>query len=407
MIEKLCDQRTRLWELALEKLCETEIAALGIRLGGGEILDEGASDLCQALIDKGVKVPLAIMVSRRTPNSVFHATLFRSRPELAQALFDVGFRSMEALESPSQVLELRRTLEVQSYSNILPLLHQSCLALNLDMVTWCLEYGCRSVVEVDGTIHFASHTLATGFSRYGIYSPGIVFGMLEKSGLIPRLLSLEEEYGKDQCICYCSLNGCSAITLLTKIFSEFGHRGANWQKKIGIVYEWLRLSQMSPSVSADSWEDFFRVEIFYRLGMAHTCRKPQYGWYGWYPGTRLSREEMDELRDEDEKAGHVEELNKWIHDYRNEQLTFDGPKDEFWKIWFKKLKDKDHNLYVNETHREMWEKRKGDYLEDLEYYSNALATGEVERNPDWERDYDPDDYYKCKCKDICVCFKEE
>jgi hypothetical protein len=408
IIEKLCDQRTRLWELALGKLCESEIATLGIRLGGGEILDEGASDLCQALIDKGVKVPSAIMVSRITPNSVFRARLFSSRPEFAQALFDVGFRSLEALESPAQMLEITRTMEGQFYYDILPLLHQSCLALNLDMATWCLEHGCRPVVDVHGTIHFASHTLAAGFSRYGSYSAGNVrvFGMLEKSGLIPRLLSLEGENGKDQCICYCSLNGCSAITVLANCRIE--HRdpkvGFNWPRKSGIVHDWLRLSQGSTNVSADKWEDFFRAEIFRRLGMAHTCCKSQ---YDWYPEARLSREERDELRDEDEKAGHVEELNKRIHDYRNEQLAFDGPKDEFWKIWFKKLKDKDHDLYVNETHREWWESQKARYLRVLSYHSNALATGKLERNPDWERDYDPDDYYKCECEDTCMCFKEE
>jgi hypothetical protein len=407
VIRKLRDQRMRLWELALEKLCETEIAALGIRLGEGEILDEGASGLCQALVEKGVKVPPAIMVSRITPNSAFRAKLFSSGLDLVQALFDVGFRSMEALESPSQMLELKRTLRGQPCYDILPLLHQSCLALNPDMATWCLEHGCRPVVEVHGTIHFASHTLAAGFSTRWRFSAGDkVFGMLEKSGLIPRLLSLEGEYGKDQCICYCSLNGCSAITVLANCLMEERDPeiGCNWPKKRGIVHDWLKLSQGSTSVSADRWEDFFRVEIFHRLGMAHTCCKSQ---YDWYPGTRLSREERDELRDEDEKTGHVEELNKWIHDYRNEQLAFDGPKDSFWKLWFKKLKDKDHDLHVNETHRERWESQKARYLRVLPYHSNGLATGELERNPDWERDYDPDDYYKCECEDTCMCFKEE
>jgi hypothetical protein len=405
VIDKLCDQRRRLWELALEKLCETEIAGLGIRLGEGKILDEGASDLCQALIEKGVKVPPAIMVSRITPNSAFRAKLFSYRPDFVQALFDVGFRSMEALESPLQMLELSRTLEGQPYSDMLPLLHQSCLALNLDMVTWCLEHGCRPVVEVHGTVHFASHALAIGLARkINKHDDLAPFQDLEKSGLLSTLLSLEGKCERDQCVCYCSLNGCSTVTLLTNVLTGHTCREKRcWPRKTRILREWLRLLQMSLSILVADWEDFFRVEVFNRLGMAHTCCYSRYD----FQLNPISQEELPELRDEDEKAGYVEQLSKWMDEYRKEQLAFDGPEDKFWKIWFKKLKDKDHDLYVNETHREMWEGGKCQYLKVLAEKSDALAAGEAERNPDWERDYDPDDYYGFDCWDTCRCFKGE
>jgi hypothetical protein len=148
---------------------------------------------------------------------------------------------------------------------------------------------------------------------------------------------------------------------LHKRQSDDTHWDSRWSKKIYCLRSWLDWGEFSPEEVSLAWKAFCRLEIFTRLGMAHTCCR--YG-YHFSDICTVSSDERSELQEEDTKAGLVDDLNSMMDKYEDLEANHPGPLSEFLASWWSYL---NNILGYNETWEGRGEHHKGTSLNFEEY----------------------------------------
>lgn len=112
----------------------------------------------------------------------------------------------------------------------------------------------------------------------------------------------------DGCICYCSVNGCLPLHHIPVLYDRASTKGSvkSWATIEDDVFLWIELCEVSETQAEWYIEQACRLEMFERLGMAHTCcRRPA------RDGTdqsAVSDELRDELQKEDQESKEQLEL---------------------------------------------------------------------------------------------------
>lgn len=207
----------------------------------------------------------------------------------------------------------------------------------------------------------------------------------------PALEAAEVDYRvADECICFCSVRGCLPVHLV----SPCGHintrdinmEGSNrkGETKPARRVEFLeQLVQVLPLSASDRelWcEEGARLEIFERLGMAHTCcagaRHGADYWSDTTGPTTPSEQERRRMQDEDaELATTLEALMEQYRSLRSRWQehgscpvgTGSGAPDELWERWWRILDEILPPMTREEACRtHLWDKSEIEY-EPAEY----------------------------------------
>jgi hypothetical protein len=332
-IAKLADQRGRLWTLAQQNLSPREISRLGISLRQGEVLDADCAVIQDVLSNRGIYIPLALRVSPAKHRTVYNSTNPMSQ-KFAQKLFDAGFKSVDPCDHTSN--------GSSSYGPT-PFLN-ACRQGEFELADWFLKMGARSRIDREEIPWIAQCLLASSFPNAGFGSESI-----KQLRLLQNLKKDNGPFESDRCACYCSPDGCTPITTLHKRLSNDTQWRSTWSRKIYCLQSWLEWGDFDSVETSIAWKAFCRLEIFTRLGMAHTCCK--YGYH--FSNVRIvTPDEQSELQDEDTKAGFVSKLEYFMDEYTKLEAKHIGLFDEFLASWWSYL---DGVLDYNEMRKGFYE----------------------------------------------------
>lgn len=401
--ETFVDQRRRLKIRALEVLSESEREHYGLKTEEGELPDTNAAIVSAALFEKGLDIydansffpgHFAVCPVNRPGLTSFHLGVENMTVEVADYLFTSGFHDINAVADPSK----------SPFPG--PPIWKSCCANNFDMVHWFIDKGALLDLEGDGIrvpLITGLAKLVREISRSGVgdffhnygrsrFLPNGVSHWVRQwrdSGIVARLVAIDGPNPSDCCKCYCSERGCTPISALRDSLP--------WQipllypDKMLFMQRWCTLLCTSDTELEQCWRDFFRLETFERLGLAHCCHIWDYHASADQIRRRCDEAEQQELQEEDEKAGLLAELQQWMDAYDVGRSAFretDGSLDDFAKSWSQSL---NRELFENETYRVVCERyprwmpyRPADYILGKRYkYPSILNHWEEEFKDGW------------------------
>ncbi|KAH6624173.1 hypothetical protein B0J18DRAFT_169920 [Chaetomium sp. MPI-SDFR-AT-0129] len=382
-LSNCCDRRTRLARLALENLPPPTAHRFGLNdiNRGRNTLDENAFRVYLALLDAGVQVPKSLYPGRSPLLLSFNIgcgveglNLFRSFFEERLCEADISPRH-GAAPLLVQVLDSELTGVHREEALQILLAHGSSMHFTLPEMPNLLFYLAR---EYDPNKNHKLHQ-PREFGQPGEFrkpsvgwrqfyrvrvqigspesGPTCYFDLAVPKGatraVISRAAQQCDPVQRDSCECWCSSGGClplhrllhGGLPQLQFILRSHYMRGNGplrcWQSFSTSVWSWIRACGLAND-SKETREylyDACRLEVFTRLGMAHTCCMYQRGpsqdchWpQRWMERRTMSEETRHELRHEDEES--CEQLEAILQAYDKALSNWLGPGlDEFWKWW--------------------------------------------------------------------------
>jgi hypothetical protein len=328
---KLLVQRYELQQLTLLHL-STDLRRQLLSSNNDIPDDLAARNMSHALIEKGVLNKSDPSVVNTTSQSCYLVEFLH--PEVAECLYQSGLK-------PPPYVSIENPSEPASQCTFL---NRSCtwlmiLISNWKMVRWLSAKGLPTS-EMNLPLKFG----LAYFTRLAIFRPMTMTYPISELPLIGKGADqwLEEfsssgtldsfcEYSRclpndrDSCICLCSDSGCTSTTQLLRnriSLPKTGHSiptHISFPTKIKLLNGWLKLSDSSENENHRAWREFFRLEVFERLGFAHTCHHWHFPslshpeWLYHEPHRPLSDEERSEMQDED---AHLKpKLVEWMSRY--------------------------------------------------------------------------------------------
>jgi hypothetical protein len=114
-----------------------------------------------------------------------------------------------------------------------------------------------------------------------------------------------------------------------------------WGRRQKESNQWVEFCILRPTTQEVYFAELCRLELFERLGMAHTCcnfedngpyNDPSWEYYGLRMKGRISDEDRDELQAED--AELHKQLASLMEAYRTLRIQHSGPFLDFWQAWW-------------------------------------------------------------------------
>lgn len=144
-------------------------------------------------------------------------------------------------------------------------------------------------------------------------------------GLPQWIFDLEPQITRDGCRCYCSSCGCTPVNILAKD-NNLGHTS---RRILLPAY----ISRLRSDFEEESWLEACRLEMFERLGMAHTCCEGQSkDCIECFCRPVAIDTKEGEYQDEKQDLVHVIEKNILI--YAKLRARFGGDLDDFLRAWW-------------------------------------------------------------------------
>ncbi|KAI2469792.1 hypothetical protein F4781DRAFT_392969 [Annulohypoxylon bovei var. microspora] len=140
------------------------------------------------------------------------------------------------------------------------------------------------------------------------------------------------EFVRDQCECFCSRRGCIPPFMFWRclgdsVYRVFRHECLH-NYRFARLREWTAAWNLSKMQKEDCYREICQLELFERLGMAHTCCCI----------SRRDNPEAEEIRSEDRFSAL--QLKQLLRLYRRmRKLLSKHPIEEFWMIWWKIVDD--------------------------------------------------------------------
>ncbi|KAL9089053.1 MAG: hypothetical protein Q9165_005866 [Trypethelium subeluteriae] len=295
IVNALCDRRSRLQKLAELHMNPEEQQALGFL--GETPLDSSAGSIYQKLLSKNVSVPPSLWPGTQP-------TIYRL-PGLSQAymeaLYQAGFHEFGDMN----LVHVKRN-DTDSWE-----------LSELERIAWLAEKG---VCPKNVLLHSWSflHKIAGQIRSKDVHR---IVDIVRSS-----ILS-NYEVEPDDCLCYCSSNGCLPIKIFLSRCEhdwEEDHRDLSRQEAMDL---WVDAFEPSPEVLQIYRREICRLEIFHRLDMVHTC------CISTWP--KRNETERAELQSEDLLAWL--QLEFIMDDYDRYQSVHPGPIELLWKDWWAKI----------------------------------------------------------------------
>ncbi|KAH7317090.1 hypothetical protein B0I35DRAFT_267378 [Stachybotrys elegans] len=307
VVAELRNCREAVKSLALQNLTMSEQNAVGLT----HALQHDDLDLPPELftvLSKKMRVSEKLDCLRmRSPYCYCYAWSERS-PDSAHILYDAGFTNLDTPcmhgKPPLAVCSRQSILDWSSYDDEWRGL---CL--------WILEKGAQDL----GPPHPPFMFYVAFWYRRRHVSPYLD---------TERLRHLKNWFIRDKCNCFCSTYGCIAPFWLWRcciggdsyfhMECKSGHLG-----RYSNLREWIKTSRASKKATEFCYSEIMRLEIFERLGMAHTCCKAH----------DADESEQQEFREEDRASQR--QLQFFCKVYQNLRIRLsDWPIDRFWADWW-------------------------------------------------------------------------
>jgi hypothetical protein len=313
LVQKLVERRLELQQLAWRELPETCLRSLGLHQHHHSPLspDYNALEVFRQLEAHKVQVPRSLWPGSLT--TLYHHPGMTCT--LAERLYDAGFCNINELDEKAYSPLLKRILYFGSRKSIL-------------LAQWYLRKGCqlpRPLAYIDFldqartfTGYISASVWITKDAR--LFGPLRIFQKLHPEGVEQR----------DSCSCWCSTAGCTPVGMVLRrsfnpsVSSKFTHR-QRW------LFNLARYSSLGLSLDRDTFADICRLEVFDRLGMAHTC---SHYHCDSYDGDDNSSE-RNEIQEEDHCLKQA--LDSYLTLYLSLLHSHTERFESFWIAWWTAL----------------------------------------------------------------------
>ncbi|KAF4472153.1 hypothetical protein FALBO_939 [Fusarium albosuccineum] len=313
LIKKLVERRKSLASLAMENLPSPDLVRFGLQLKTRKrdqpLLDHHALEVFQCLEAAGIQVSVSMWPGKKP--SIYHRNGMTY--SVAKRFWEVGFRDIDIV---SPVNMMNRTPLWDSISN-----HYFAFAEvpeRVRLIRWYLEKGAKLPEEPsEKLLLFLRSWAGVLVSKIWVTQDITLLGPLE----FFRQLHPEGILKLENGTCRCSPGGCiPAGTVLQ-----------DQDTSSDLIERWCWLFHLP------------RMEIFDRLGMAHTCRSPlEVDWE-----TNPNDEEVQELEEEDKFLELA--LDSHVRLYADLLQQYRSNFEPFWLSWWITL---EHHLPF-ETHHNL------------------------------------------------------
>ena len=249
-------------------------------------------------------------------HSVYHALFDFGRPPcltILQSFYANGFESVDSLNEEGQT---------PLFWACLNSIGRSWTRETLQSIQWLLDKGaCPNFFSVDSYPNLLFY-IANSYPRQ--LADDIRFPSKEFESLVKRSASVCDPLCSDGCRCYCSTAGCLSCY---EFWSSDAFRIHHSSVRIDALHKWLSLCTVDETQSKECYEDILRLEVFDRLGMAHTCCRRQ--------GLYMDETDQEDLWEED--AVLREQMELIIEGYLKCYERYAGGLKRFWKSCFQDL----------------------------------------------------------------------
>ena len=360
LVAAVKERRAMLTKLAVEHLALQKCRELGVT--SNSPLDSNAFATYTALLESGICVPRALYPGKRPLLLSFNILCRSGGFPLAQALFDNGVCELNV--SADGVSPLASIFEEGLADG------QKELAIR-----WLLENGARAAFPSSDMLPNFLFYLATVYDSADIHDRHwrlqarqmadwckanmTTFGQPIEFITVatpdykttPTMIGFVAQYcnpvERDSCSCPCSSGGClplhkfrNGITLKKQLPGPrllYGWLAEPWSNFSEILRSWIRDCQLDETQAREYLRDACRLEVFTRLGMAHTCCKFQRDNHNGRVPRRQERDEelCRELEDEDTEL--AEQLEGIMEAYDTALSEHQGSTEEFWTRWWADL----------------------------------------------------------------------
>jgi len=319
-IRGLKDRRQRLANLALNHLSDEERGLLNMK--DDRILDAAALDTYCLLVEKGVAIPKACYPG--IIRTVYHFRLgygFLVDVSFYDSLFSAGFRD----------------LDEQTNDFDTPLLQHSTMLNTSDhellyLISWFLQRGVNpNFCTKDSFPNILFYLGAHCHWVPALKDEELVLFI----DLTERAAAICDPLITDKCNCYCSSNGCLPSNKFARCDAQgFYHdfcRRFHRPELDRLLEWWMQSTGLNDAQREVYYHEACQLEIFDRLGMAHTCcvnqKRP-------CEGRRIVIPEGERVQLQQEDAELLEQLGLIMHMYRECRSNFVGSQLKFWNWWW-------------------------------------------------------------------------
>lgn len=317
VIDALTHGREQLRAVAVEHL-PTLKSNLHECLSGERVLNARALDVWNALRIAGVDVDKKLFPGRMV--TIYQFVSSQSRLDFLEALHTAGFESVDGAHRSLGTPLLR----LLNYTNL-------GQTNNDDLIAWFLE-------KQASPYFIAEHSFPTAlfYLSFDYHSLRCNSKFLRET--LPLVSSVCDPLYTDDCYCFCSSRGgCLVAHKLWSCDPHMLNHDTCLLKTRAVLttrlQEWLQFAQIDEAVASVYYDEMCRVEIFDRLGLAHTCCTV---FDGFYVKRKTFEEEMrNELHEEDSTLR--EQLELIIEEYQRLKGIYPGTILEFWERWWARL----------------------------------------------------------------------
>ncbi|KAF5005198.1 hypothetical protein FDECE_8319 [Fusarium decemcellulare] len=318
LIEKLAQRRRALLYLALKNLPGPDLDRLGLRSETQEcdqsLLDQRAREVFHHLIAAEIKVPAGLWPGKESTIYHHHDITY----SLAKKLYSMGFHDIDVPKdgtidhTPLYNAISRAPLDYADVSD------------HLRLIMWYLEKGAKLLVEPSERFRlFLPSWNGILTSAVWIDQDDRLDGPLE----LLRQLHPEGVLRFTSGSCRCSVAGFIPSSLVLQ--SQNGPFDLTGRRRW--LFHLPRYVSMGLPLTPQCFQDICRLELFERLGMAHSCCSP----FKSDDNTSLnseSSEEAQELEEEDRLLASALESHLRLYSDLHQQHSSNF--EAFWLSWW-------------------------------------------------------------------------
>lgn len=312
VLGELTRRRKALQHLALKTLPSNEQRKLALD-------QEGILDLTAEHTFRRLTHVTAVPKSLNCWMSPYQATrdcLYYSRPlRFLNSFYQAGFKSVDIRDDEGDT----------------PLFYKASRAGSSDQLVWFLSHGARPDRPIAAG--------AQGSTRY----PNILFYVALRhkyiewdvwwnAALVPSSLHLVT----DGCLCLCGTKGCIPSHLLWRCNESRWNRVCQedntFFRRSESLHSWIQQWRVPELEMELVYSGVVRLELFERLGMAHTCcgNAPSYQSFV----RRMCPDEQERVRLQDEDSELALQLNDLAAHYKKARGEHVGGAENLWRLWW-------------------------------------------------------------------------
>ncbi|KAL3458406.1 hypothetical protein BJX64DRAFT_224847 [Aspergillus heterothallicus] len=294
IVKALAERRRRLNDLAKKHLSDESLASLGLEYGS--LLDQKASLACALLRTQSVDIT---GLEQREAYSVYRAV--PPSIEIWTELWDSGFTDMDGIDY--------RVLKPTW-----PFSKENCVFEKLTGVLKRADWLISKGANPEGLLYGypALHTLALSMGLRTIKPANCSTASESSIKLFHRMIC---DNVCDDCVCACSVGGCSPLKVLLEQVKWSRYRQAgDFSVFLDNIDNTLTSGGRTPFYDSAA-PRILRYLTFCELDLTHTC---------CFNTTLLSKKTVDEIReDEDDLINQLDELvENFVCQYKDGSLPF-------------------------------------------------------------------------------------